>query len=86
MEVNDAWSKFLNGRWVKDEITEAGVYPIASSDETLITKKPSWSLMIVVDLNNGNGLFFPSGSWDGYHWSVPLPKLPSVDEGSFHGM
>lgn len=68
--MNDAWTRFLDGRWQQEMPERIGEYPVATRSgdlgETRIVYRHEGKLHVA---NSVSG-------WGGWWWSEPLPDLP----------
>ena len=81
MSSVEDWNIFAQGHWTQEPFIKPGIYPIAPSYYPETLESPSWNLAIVVEIERK--LVIVTGGWEGYHWSVPLPKLPAVKDKSY---
>lgn len=78
--MQDSWTKFMvgctslsNGQWTQRVPTEPGAYHVAHPNGQY-----GGVLQVYRDGDGELCAACPSGEWEGYWWSAPIPQPPTA--------
>ena len=74
-DMLDAWAEFLCGSWECGDPDLPGWYPVATREGDVVDPR-EWVSVGETTRERGRGHAEPG--WQGYRWSLPIPRPPKT--------